>query len=116
MANLTAAQYKAEMDKALAQYEAFSVVQLDRGAAWSQVASGYCHLWLHQQMFDNKGVVPNAAALVYRTKAETLLTRAKTRAASLPLSTPASVAASQAASVAAYSYVQLVKIQEALAE
>lgn len=110
MANLTAAQYKTEVDNALAVYGQNNFYNIEKGMAFAQIASVYSHLWTHQALFDSKSVVPSALALSYRTKAETYLTDAKTRGNQAG-NVPASVAASQAASVAAYAYVQTVKTE-----
>jgi hypothetical protein len=110
MTNLTAAQYKVEVDNALNSYGANNFYNIERGMAWAQIASVYSHLWTHQALFDSKGEVPSALALGYRTKAEGYLATAKQRANEAG-NTPASVAASQAASVAAYAYVQIVKTE-----
>jgi|SRR6478735_157028 len=110
MANLTAAQYQAEMDSAFTKYGQNNFYNVDRGVAWAQIASVFAHLWTHQKMFDAKGVVPSSVALGYRTKAEGYLAQAKTWAGQASNSPPA-CAATQAASTAAYAYCQLVKVE-----
>lgn len=110
MSNLTAAQYKTELDTALTNYTANKFYNSERGMCWAMIAGVYSHLWLHQTQFDNKLIVPSATALGYRTKAEAYLVDAKTYA-NQGSNQPPSMAAVNAGSVAAYAYVQLVKVE-----
>lgn len=114
MTNLTADQYKAEMDNARVKYEQNSVTNLDRGAAWGEIAGVYSLLWLHQLVFDSKAITPSATALGYRTDAEALLVRAKAKVTSLPLSSAGSVSAGNMAAALAYAYVNLTKFEASL--
>jgi hypothetical protein len=110
MANLTTANYKAEMDAAFTNYESSNFYNIERGMAWAQIGSVYSHLYVHQLLFDSKAVTPSALALGYRTKAEGYLTKAKSWA-NQSTNSPAAVGAAQAASVAAFAYSQIVKVE-----
>jgi hypothetical protein len=116
MANLTAAQYKSEMDNARKKYVAGSLAYLDRGAAWGEIAGVYSLLWVHQLVFDDKGATPSATALGYRTDAENLLNNAKAKLVGFSVSSASAVASTNMASAMAFAYVQMTKREAGLAD
>ena len=107
MTNLTAAEYKAQVDFCRKKYVAGSLTRLDCAVAWDQIAGVFSMLWHRQQEFEDMGFTPSAAALVYRTDAENLLGAAIT-AASI-FRSPSATASVGWASTMAYDYIEMAK-------
>jgi len=110
MTNLTAAEYKAQVDACRKKYIAGSTVRLDCAVAWDQIAGVYSMLWRGQQEFEDNDFTPSTAALAYRTDAENLLNNAKGRLVGpLSISSPSATASASWASTMAYDYLEMAK-------
>ena len=116
MPNLTADEYKAQVDAARGMYSPGSTVTLDRMSAWAEICGVYSLLWVHQLEFDRKGITPSAEALSYRTDAEDLLKSAKSKLVGFSVSSASAVTSASFASAMAYDYVQLTKYEAGLDE